>query len=90
MAPVSGSPMEMVDQYVNNNKVMMFSKTTCPFCSKVKQLFEQEKIKYEVLEIDQIGELDSISSGVVASGWVYEDSKWSETVSNPYSSAQED
>ena len=57
MAPVSGSPMEMVDQYVKNNKVMMFSKSTCPFCMKIKKLFEQEKIKYEVLELDQIGEL---------------------------------
>ena len=55
MAPVSGSPMEMVDQYVKNNKVMMFSKTTCPFCTKVKKLFDQEKIKFEVLELDQIG-----------------------------------
>ena len=56
MAPVSGSPMEMVDQYIKNNKVMMFSKSTCPFCAKVKKLFEQEKIKYEALELDQIGE----------------------------------
>merc|ERR550534_2000081 len=64
MAPVTGSPMEMVDQYVNNNKVMMFSKTTCPFCSKVKQLFEQEKIKYEVLEIDQIAEGPAIQAAL--------------------------
>ena len=48
--------MEMVDQYIKNNKVMMFSKSTCPFCAKVKKLFEQEKIKYEALELDQIGE----------------------------------
>ena len=57
MAPVSGSPIEMVDQYIKNNKVMMFSKSTCPFCAKVKRLFDQEKIKYEALELDQIGEL---------------------------------
>jgi len=56
MAPVSGSPMEMVDQYIKDNKVMMFSKSTCPFCTKIKKLFEQEKIQYEVLELDQIAE----------------------------------
>ena len=60
MAPVSGSPMEMVDQYVKNNKVMMFSKTTCPFCTKVKKLFDQEKIKFEVLELDQIGKTGDV------------------------------
>ena len=57
MAPVSGSPIEMVDNYIKNNKVVMFSKTTCPFCTKVKKLFDQEKIKYEAIELDQIGEL---------------------------------
>ena len=59
MAPLSGSPMEMVDQHIKNNKVMMFSKSTCPFCAKVKKLFEQENIKYEALELDQIGELSA-------------------------------
>ena len=66
MAPVSGSPMEMVDQYIKDNKVMMFSKSTCPFCTKIKKLFEQEKIQYEVLELDQIGEFE-IYHGVVHS-----------------------
>ena len=54
MAPVSGSPMEQVESHIANNKVMMFSKTTCPFCVKIKQLFDSLKIKYEVLELDQI------------------------------------
>ena len=66
MAPVSGSPMEMVDQYIKDNKVMMFTKSTCPFCTKIKKLFEQEKIQYEVLELDQIGEFE-IYHGVVHS-----------------------
>ena len=58
--------MEMVDQYIKDNKVMMFSKSTCPFCTKIKKLFEQEKIQYEVLELDQIGEFE-IYHGVVHS-----------------------
>merc|ERR1712112_513965 len=35
---------------------MVFSKTTCPFCTKIKQLFESLKIEYEVLELDQISD----------------------------------
>jgi len=46
--------MEQVESHIANNKVMMFSKTTCPFCTKIKQLFDSLKIKYEVLELDQI------------------------------------
>ena len=55
MAPITSSPMETVDQLVAANTVMVFSKTTCPFCTKIKNLFEQLKVKIEVLELDQIG-----------------------------------
>jgi len=54
MAPVPTSPMERVEHYINTHKVMMFSKSTCPFCVKIKQLFDSLNIKYEVLELDQI------------------------------------
>merc|ERR1712013_63180 len=56
MAPVPGSPMEQVENYISKNKVMVFSKTTCPFCTKIKQLFDSLKFKYEVLELDQISD----------------------------------
>merc|ERR1712215_8326 len=45
---------ERVEHYINTHKVMMFSKSTCPFCVKIKQLFDSLNIKYEVLELDQI------------------------------------
>ena len=54
MAPIASTPMEIVDQMVAANRVMVFSKTTCPFCTKIKTLFEQMKVKIEVLELDQI------------------------------------
>ena len=55
MAPVSGSPMEVVEQRIKDNKVMVFSKTTCPFCTKIKNLFDSLGFKYEALELDQLG-----------------------------------
>ena len=54
MAPIASTPMEIVNQMVASNRVMVFSKTTCPFCTKIKNLFEQMKVKIEVLELDQI------------------------------------
>jgi len=54
MAPVSGSPMEVVEQGIRDNKVIVFSKTTCPFCTKIKNLFDSLGFKYEALELDQL------------------------------------
>jgi len=64
MAPVPGSPMEQVEKLITDNKVMVFSKTTCPFCVKIKQLFDSLKIKYEVLELDQEAEGPAIQAAL--------------------------
>lgn len=61
MAPITSSPMETVDQLVAANTVMVFSKTTCPFCTKIKNLFDSLGFKYEVLELDQHGKFSFIS-----------------------------
>jgi len=36
------------------NPVMVFSKTTCPFCAKIKDLFEGLKIQIGVLELNEV------------------------------------
>lgn len=41
-----------VQEFINSNKVMVFSKTTCPFCTKVKELFKSLNVQYELLELD--------------------------------------
>ncbi len=33
-------------------QVVIFSKTTCPFCDKVKELFRSLNMPYEALELD--------------------------------------
>ena len=42
MAPVlpgvGKTAREVVQEYIDNNQVVIFSKTTCPFCSKVGKL----------------------------------------------------
>ncbi|KAI1294836.1 Thioredoxin reductase 1, cytoplasmic [Halotydeus destructor] len=56
MPPVNGhpSPSDLVDQGIGNNKVMIFSKTTCPFCKKVKDLFDSLNVSYHIVEIDEL------------------------------------
>ena len=55
MAPVSGSPLEQVEAFIKDNKVMVFSKSTCPFCVRIKQLFDSLGIQYTAIKLDQIG-----------------------------------
>ncbi|XP_014258547.1 thioredoxin reductase 1, cytoplasmic-like isoform X1 [Cimex lectularius] len=43
---------EFVQDVATKHNVVMFSKTWCPFCKKLKALFEANKIRYNALELD--------------------------------------
>ena len=47
-----------VQQLIDNNVVMVFSKTFCPYCVKVKDLFNRLGVSFQVVELDRIGEGD--------------------------------
>ncbi|GBM96962.1 Thioredoxin reductase 1, cytoplasmic, partial [Araneus ventricosus] len=53
MAPIPDLLQE-VNNYINSNNVMIFSKTTCPFCNKVKALFSSMGIQFFALELDTL------------------------------------
>ena len=44
-----------VEDLIKEKKIVVFSKTTCPFCAKVKELFNSLKYEYSTVELDQIG-----------------------------------
>jgi len=44
----------MINQFTSSSRVAIFSKTTCPFCARVKNLFESNKIQYQSMELDQL------------------------------------
>ncbi|XP_071748630.1 thioredoxin reductase 1, cytoplasmic isoform X2 [Lepeophtheirus salmonis] len=59
MAPIQlkfGSSKEEIQstikQVIDGNVVTIFSKTTCPFCVKVKKLFDSLKVNYLTIELD--------------------------------------
>ncbi|QCE10852.1 glutaredoxin [Vigna unguiculata] len=39
-------------EIVSSNSVVVFSKTYCPFCVRVKQLFDSLGVTYKLLELD--------------------------------------
>lgn len=43
-----------VEDLISKNKVIVFSKTYCPYCVNAKKIFEDEGIESYVLEIDKM------------------------------------
>lgn len=44
----------IISEHVSSNKVVIFSKTTCPYCRKVKDLFNSLNIEYKSIELDRL------------------------------------
>eukprot|EP00850_Spirogloea_muscicola_P015703 SM000123S25815 [mRNA] locus=s123:54828:55508:+ [translate_table: standard] len=44
---------EKAKSLITDNPVMVFSKSYCPFCKKVKELFSSMNVKHKVYELDQ-------------------------------------
>jgi glutaredoxin 3 len=46
---------DTVKQLINDHKVIVFSKTYCPYCVKAKDILGKYKLKdYKVIELDEI------------------------------------
>ncbi|XP_050694209.1 thioredoxin reductase 1, cytoplasmic-like [Eriocheir sinensis] len=68
MAPISPDgldPGQLVDRYIAENKVMVFSKSFCPFCHRVKDLFRKINVPFEALELDKIANGDAIQAALM-------------------------
>jgi len=53
MAPIDKPVPTIIEDLITNHKVMIFSKTTCPFCDKIKSLMSSLGIEYKAFELDQ-------------------------------------
>ncbi|XP_073141538.1 glutaredoxin [Henckelia pumila] len=51
-------------QIVASNPVVVFSKTYCGYCTRVKQLFSQLQVTYKVIELDQESDGDAIQAAL--------------------------
>ncbi|KAH6626700.1 thioredoxin-like protein [Chaetomium sp. MPI-SDFR-AT-0129] len=41
-------------QLIDDNAVMVFSKSYCPYCNKAKSLFSSLDVEYKAIELDQV------------------------------------
>ncbi|KAK4047972.1 Glutaredoxin [Microbotryomycetes sp. JL221] len=45
-----------VNEKISGQKVVVFSKSYCPYCKKAKSLFDSLNQEYEAIELDQMEE----------------------------------
>lgn len=48
------APAEFIDQALQDSKIVIFSKTQCPWCDKAKALFEAYGEEYATYELDNM------------------------------------
>jgi glutaredoxin 3 len=48
-----------INQYIQQDTVVMFSFTTCPFCRKAKDLLDERNISYTAIELDTMDDTDN-------------------------------
>ncbi|XP_066152786.1 uncharacterized protein Grx1 [Euwallacea fornicatus] len=51
-----------VKNLIASDKVVIFSKTTCPYCKLAKEVFDKLKEKYTAVELDKRNDGDEIQS----------------------------
>jgi len=44
----------MIDFFIDNNNICVFTKTTCSYCNKAIDLLKENKINFKLIELDKI------------------------------------
>mmetsp|Transcript_43928 Transcript_43928/g.99270 ORF Transcript_43928/g.99270 Transcript_43928/m.99270 type:complete len:135 (-) Transcript_43928:320-724(-) len=50
---VGAAPAEIAQESISSAEIMVFSKSTCPFCKKTKDLFDSLEVEYTVMELNE-------------------------------------
>jgi len=50
----AGAEASFVETSVADNKVMIFSKSYCPYCNKAKEAFDAMGVSYGTVELDRV------------------------------------
>ncbi|KAL7676257.1 hypothetical protein ACOME3_002513 [Neoechinorhynchus agilis] len=71
LTPVSSSyfaltrASELVDQYVRENEIVVFSRSTCPYCREVKNLLTELKKKFKAVDMDEMEDGAAIKAEII-------------------------
>ncbi|KAI7885600.1 glutaredoxin [Lichtheimia hyalospora FSU 10163] len=53
MLPIKQGITQLIKTTIADNRVVVFSKTWCPFSQKAKKLFDDSNIPYHLIELDK-------------------------------------
>ena len=53
---------QLVESSISSNEIFIFTKSTCPWCDRVKEFLAKQGLKFETLVIDQHGKLADVSN----------------------------
>ena len=56
------SVKQLVETAISSNKVVLFSKSYCPYCIKAKDILKSKGAVFELFELDQINNGSEIQS----------------------------
>ncbi|XP_039292918.1 glutaredoxin-C4 isoform X3 [Nilaparvata lugens] len=59
---MNGPIATYVKEAIAQDKVVIFSKTYCPYCKLAKEVFDKIKSKYTCIELDSRNDADSIQN----------------------------
>ena len=71
---------DLVNTKIEENSVIVWSKSYCPFCVKAKKALDALEVPYEAIEIDRINEERLIQDALQAYGARKTDSSWMQSV----------
>ncbi|CAH6787696.1 glutaredoxin 2 [Phodopus roborovskii] len=50
----AATPVNQIQETISNNCVVIFSKTSCSYCSMAKKIFHDMNVNYKVVELDML------------------------------------
>jgi glutaredoxin 3 len=56
--------VEQVREKNEENPVIVYSKSWCPYCSQVKQLFQKLEVPAKIVELDSVVEGDDVQAAL--------------------------
>ncbi|EGW30167.1 uncharacterized protein SPAPADRAFT_144298 [Spathaspora passalidarum NRRL Y-27907] len=62
--PISPKIIEDINSTINSHKVVVYSKTYCPYCKSTKELFGKLNQDFKVVELDNVSDGSVIQRGL--------------------------
>ncbi|RLV92753.1 Glutaredoxin-C6 [Spathaspora sp. JA1] len=62
--PVSPEILANINTTITSHKIVVYSKSYCPYCTSTKQLFQQLNQDFKVIELDHVNQGSVIQRGL--------------------------